>query len=191
MKYLDSLMNVLLLFNQFVTHFYESGFQVKVALWLLNVKCHLFTEVSKTTKTVRKIKRDYSVFLLLPLWVLRCAGKTTVFHDSLTKRSVGSSDCSPSSTFLKHIFPFVINSCVFLIIAGTYSMCCFPRMVSKNFTYRSLLVNFTQACADMSWPGLSPRLASWHSTTCFLSILALLYSCWSVQILRRQIKCIV
>lgn len=66
----------------------------------------------------------------------------------------GSSDCSPSSTFLKHIFPFVTNSCVFLIIAGTYSLCFFPTMVSRNFIYRSLLVHCTQACAnnELTWP---------------------------------------
>lgn len=61
-----------------------------MAPWLLNVECHPFTEVSKITKTVRKIERDYSVFLQLPLWVLRCVGETTVFRDRLTKRSGGT-----------------------------------------------------------------------------------------------------
>ena len=64
----------------------------------------------------------------------------------------GSGDCSPSPTSLKHIFPFVTNSCVFLIMAATYSLCCFPRMVFKNFIhfikYRALLVQFTQTSAD-------------------------------------------
>lgn len=66
---------------------------------MLNVECHPFTEVSKITKTVRKIGRDYRVFLQLPLWELRCVGETTVFRDSLTKRRgepEGSSDCLPS-----------------------------------------------------------------------------------------------
>lgn len=78
-----------------------------------------------------------------------------------SQRGVGepeeSSDCSPSSTFFKHILPFVTNSCVFLIITATYSFCSFPKMVSKNFIhfiYRALPVNFTQACAhnELAWP---------------------------------------
>lgn len=58
--------------------------------WLLNVECHPFTKVSEITQTVRKTGRDYSVFLQLPLWVLRCVGETTVFRDSLTKTSGGA-----------------------------------------------------------------------------------------------------
>lgn len=57
---------------------------------MLNVECHPFTEVSKITETVRKIEGDYCVFLQLPLWELRCVGETTVFRDSLTKRSGGT-----------------------------------------------------------------------------------------------------
>lgn len=57
---------------------------------MLNDECHPFTEVSKITETVRKIERDYRVFLQLPLWELRCVGETTVFRDSLTKRSGGT-----------------------------------------------------------------------------------------------------
>ena len=81
----------------------------------------------------------------------------------------GSGDCSPSPTSLKHIFPFVTNSCVFLIMAATYSLCCFPRMVFKNFIhfikYRALFVHFTQTSADneLSWADLSPRLAGWQA----------------------------
>ena len=61
-----------------------------MAPWLLNVECNPFTAVSQITKTVRKIERDFSVFLQLPLSVLRCVGETTVFRDSLTKRSGGT-----------------------------------------------------------------------------------------------------
>ena len=45
----------------------------------------------------------------------------------------GSGDCSPSPTSLKHIFPFVTNSCVFLIMAATYSLCCFPKWNKNEF----------------------------------------------------------
>lgn len=57
---------------------------------MLNVERHPFTDVSKITETVRKMARDYRVFLQLPLWELRCVAETTVFRDSLTKRSWGA-----------------------------------------------------------------------------------------------------
>lgn len=56
----------------------------------MNVESRSFTEVSKITKTVRKIAREYIVFLQLPLWVLRCVGEATVLGDSLTKKSGGT-----------------------------------------------------------------------------------------------------
>lgn len=114
----------------------------------------------KLPKLWERVREIIVVFLQLPPWVLRCVGETTVFRDSLTKRRggpEGSGDCSPSPTSLKHIFPFVTNSCVFLIMAATYSLCCFPTTILENlihFIYRALLVHFTQTSADneLTWP---------------------------------------
>lgn len=96
-------------------------------------------------------------------------------------------------TFSEHIFLFVINSYVFLIMAAPYSWCCFTRTVSKNFThviYKTSLVHFTQACAD--------KELTWHFTKMLCLVLDTASSlhlstpcpCWSEQMLRRQNRCL-